>query len=301
MRRNRGKRSTVKPAGADGGRQRGKLVCSFSFVVIHYDSLSFKYPVPSITMAATAPDEQTLLLGTAPYSHVEGTSSKNETVVEPQRPTSSDNYANNLIRYREAVGISSTYGDNADLETARRGASGLYKEIIDLQRSRTKQYRAVNFLYYFALALQVLMGALLSSLGGQAELHKTAITVFGVLNASLAGILALLKGQGLPDRFRKDEYNLRLVQDFIEETDMRLAIRGNDITRAELQRLVEQVFEKYHTARDQAAASKPNSFPPRRTAVPQIDGANGQSNRNSSDKGKDVKGKRRFGFERTAA
>jgi hypothetical protein len=246
-------------------------------------------------MAATGPDEQTLLLGTAPCSHVEGASSKDEAAVEPERPTSSDNYANNLIRYREAVGIAGTYGENADLETARQGATGLYKEIIESQRSRTLQYRIVNFLYYFALALQVIMGALLSSLGGQAELHKTAITVFGVLNASLAGILALLKGQGLPDRFRKDEYNLRLVQDFIEETDMRLAIRGNDITRADLQQLVEQVFEKYHMARDQAAALKPNSFPPKRIGVPQVDGAH---SRKSSDKGKDVSGRRRFGFER---
>ncbi|EHK97681.1 hypothetical protein M7I_6566 [Glarea lozoyensis 74030] len=210
----------------------------------------------------------------------EGASAKDEAAVEPERPTSSDNYDNNLIRYREAVGIAGTYGENADLETARQGATGLYKEIIESQRSRTMQYRIVNFLYYFALALQVIMGALLSSLGGQAELHKTAITVFG---------------QGLPDRFRKDEYNLRLVQDFIEETDMRLAIRGNDITRAELQQLVEQVFEKYHMARDQAAALKPNSFPPKRIGVPQVDGA---YSRKSSDKGKDVSGRRRFGFER---
>ena len=251
-------------------------------------------------MAATGPDEQTGLLATAPApcAHVEAESSKNEAAVEPERPKSSDNYTNNLTRYREAVGISSTYGDNADLETARTRATGLYKEIIDSQRARTFQYRIVNFLYYFALAVQVIMGAVLSSLGGQAELHKTAITIFGALNASLAGILALLKGQGLPDRFRKDEYNLRLVQDFIEETDMRLAIRGNDITRIELQQLVEQVFEKYHIARDQAAAFKPNGIPARRTAVPQVDGSN---SRKQSEQVKDVKGKRRFGFERRDA
>lgn len=249
-------------------------------------------------MAAAGPDEQTLLLGAAPGPHVEASPSKKDTAVEPERPTSSDNYTNNLTRYREAVGISSTYGDNADLETARSSATGLYKEIIESQRSRTIQYRVVNFLYYSALALQVIMGALLSSLGGQAELHRTAITIFGALNASLAGVLALLKGQGLPDRFRKDEYNLRLVQDFIEETDMRLAIRGNDITRTELQQLVEQVFDKYHMARDQAAASKPNSYPPRHTLVPQVDGA---YSRKSSDKGKDVKSTRRFGFDRGAA
>jgi hypothetical protein len=257
----------------------------------------------SITMAATGPDEQTLLLGTAPCSHVEGTSPKDaskdaykdEAAVEPETPLRLDNYTNNLTRYREAVGISSTYGDNADLETARGKATGLYKEIIDAQRTRTIQYRVINFLYYLALGMQVIMGALLSSLGAQAEDHKSAITTFGILNASLAGILALFKGQGLPDRFRKDEYNLRLVQDFIEETDMRLAIRGNDISRKELQHLVEEVFEKYHVARDQAAGNKPNSFPPRRSAVPQMDGA---QSRKSSDKGKGVLTKRRFGFER---
>jgi hypothetical protein len=278
---------------------------TYSFIqltVISSPSRHFVPRYPSITMAATGPDEQTLLLGTtAPCSHVGGAgaspkdASKDEAAAEPHTPLRLDNYTNNLTRYREAVGISSTYGDNADLETARGKATGLYKEIIDSQKTRTIQYRVVNFLYYLALGMQVLMGALLSSLGAQAELHKSAITVFGILNASLAGILALFKGQGLPDRFRKDEYNLRLVQDFIEETDMRLAIRGNDITRKELQNLVEEVFEKYHVARDQAAANKPNSFPPRRSAVPQMDGP---QSRKSSDKGKGVMAKRRFGFER---
>lgn len=53
-------------------------------------------------------------------------------------------------------------------------------------------------------------------------------------NSSTAGMLALLKGQGPPDRLRKDEFEMRKVQDFIEQMEARLAFIGEDISEKEL-------------------------------------------------------------------
>lgn len=168
----------------------------------------------------------------------------------------------NLTKFRKAIGINVNVTiDGGDLEAARKGARGLYKQVISLQRWRSRQYKLVDGLYYTALGTQIVIGAVLASLGPLSKLHNTAITVLGVVNAATAGVLALLKGQGLPDRLRKDEYQMRTVQDYIEETEITLAVAGPDaLSREELEQIVAQVFEKYNTARDTAEMNKPSSY-----------------------------------------
>ena len=58
---------------------------------------------------------------------------------------------------------------------------------------------------------------------------------------------ALLKGQGLPDRLRKNEFEMKKVQDFIEEVETRLAVVNTGIlTAADLDEVMEQIFDKYN-------------------------------------------------------
>jgi len=90
-------------------------------------------------------------------------------------------------------------------------------------------------------------------------LHPRAITVLGIVNTSTAGILALLKGQGLPDRLRKDEYQMQKVRDFIDETDVRLELAG-DVGEEDVERLVEQIHEKFNNARDTAEINRPSTY-----------------------------------------
>jgi hypothetical protein len=112
-----------------------------------------------------------------------------------------------------------------------------------------------------ALVSQILIGATLAALGAIAKLHPTSITILGVVNASVGAVLALLKGQGLPDRLRKDEFEMKKVQDFIEETDIRLSILPDDtFTLQDLDNAVQQVFDKYNTARDTAEMNKPSNY-----------------------------------------
>ena len=169
---------------------------------------------------------------------------------------------------------------------------------------KSRQYHVVEGLYYLAIGANVVIGATLAGLGPSSKLHPTAITVLGVVNTSTAGVLALLKGQGLPDRLRKDEYQLRKVQDFIEETDIRLAVMPKDaFTSEELDHVIQQVIENYNTARDTTEMNRPASYAhqPGQTIGGRVDGAadEGGSNWNKSTLNPDAngKGKARFIIE----
>lgn len=176
--------------------------------------------------------------------------------------TSSFEDDSNLTKYRKAIGINiDLVLDGGDLEAARKGARGLYKQIIVRQRTWSRQYKLIETLYYVAVGAQIVIGATLASFGPLAKLHNTAITVLGVVNAATAGFLAVLKGQGLPDRLRKDQYVMRTVQDFIEETEIKLAVGGEaELSQQELDELVGEVFERYNIARDTAEMNKPSSY-----------------------------------------
>ena len=166
-----------------------------------------------------------------------------------------------LSRFQQAIGIDSTTTPQSDLESARHNAKRIYKEVLSAQKWRRNQYRFVEVIYYLAILANIVIGATLASLGPLSVLHPMAITVLGIVNTSTAGMLALLKGQGLPDRLRKDQFELRKVQDFIEETEARLAFRMvDDMTEKDLDDLVKEVFDKYNVARDTAEMNRPESY-----------------------------------------
>jgi hypothetical protein len=103
---------------------------------------------------------------------------------------------------------------------------------------------------------------------------------------------------------RKDEYQLRKVQDFIEETDIRLAVMPKDaFTSEELDHVIQQVIENYNTARDTTEMNRPASYAhqPGQTIGGRVDGAadEGGSNWNKSTLNPDAngKGKARFIIE----
>jgi len=176
-------------------------------------------------------------------------------------PLHSDDYETNLTKFRKAIGINTYATGDEDLESARKRAKGLYKEIINLQKWRNWQFIIVEIMFYIALGGQILIGATLASLCPLSKLHPTSITILGIANTAIAGILALFKGQNLPDRLRKDQYQMKKVQDFIEETEIRLALGSDgDFTTAELDSLVQQVFEKYNTAKDTTEMNRPSSY-----------------------------------------
>lgn len=138
----------------------------------------------------------------------------------------------------------------------RASARGLYKEIIDTQGAAD----ITDVPFDFAFGTQIVIGATLTALGPVSGLHSQAITFREIVNTSIAGVLALLKGQGLPDRLKKREYEMRKVQDFIEETKSRLIVGGEGtLDTEELNEPLQQVLAKYNAARDTAEMNRPDS------------------------------------------
>jgi SMODS and SLOG-associating 2TM effector domain len=167
-----------------------------------------------------------------------------------------------LSRFQQAIGINATSPPhNNDLESARRSAKGIYKEIISLAQWQQRQYLFCEAIFYLAILANIVIGATLASLGPLSKIHTTAITVLGIVNSSTAGILALLKGLGLPDRLRKDQFEMQKVRDFIEETETRLAFGLiEDMGEKELDDIVKEVYDRYNVARDTAEMNRPASY-----------------------------------------
>jgi hypothetical protein len=211
--------------------------------------------------------EQTPLLGSSTASQPSQPSQPSKpskpSKITPKQPPkfADDDTDDNLTKFRKAIGINANVDETGvDLESARKGARGLYKEIIDIQKWRNRQYILIEILYYVALVTQIIIGATLTALGPVSGLHSKAITILGVVNTSTAGVLAILKGQGLPDRLRKDEFEMHKVQDFIEETESRLIVGGpGTLDKEQLDELLQQVFAKYNAARDTAEANRPDT------------------------------------------
>ena len=88
----------------------------------------------------------------------------------------------------------------------------------------TRKRRAQNITYSFTAALsntlllsQVVLGATLTALGASESSH-VLITIFGVLNTIIAGLVAYLKSRGQPMRARMFRDDLEHVVDEIENS-----------------------------------------------------------------------------------
>jgi hypothetical protein len=189
--------------------------------------------------------------------HLTTTNMTNEHTPLLSGPIPAEN--DNLSRFRRAIGINVNIQDG-DVESARQGAKGMYKEVIINQRWCSRQYYFTDVIMYIALGSQIVIGAALAALGPLSKLHPTSITILGITNTSIAGVLALLKGQGLPDRLRKDQFEMRKVQDFIEETEARLVLAGDTLTLDEVDDAVQKVFLKFNAARDTAEMNRPENY-----------------------------------------
>jgi hypothetical protein len=165
--------------------------------------------------------------------------------------------------FRRALGINASLtgpADAAGLEAGRRGAAGIYRAVIREQQLKRRQHAILGFLVYAAHFAQIAIGAVLTALGPLAGSHAVAITVLGAANTVVAGVLALVKGQGLPERLRKDEVEFRRLQDWIEETEALLAVGVIGRDRREAGMLVESAFKKYNAAKASVDNNKPDSY-----------------------------------------
>ncbi|KAK8045583.1 C6 transcription factor [Apiospora rasikravindrae] len=169
----------------------------------------------------------------------------------------------NLLIFRKAVGInylppvrgpafdrSATVVSPRTLEEGRRAAIGIYRSVITEASHKHSLYTVMTILLYLCYFAQVVIGAALTALGSVAAKYSTTITVLGALNTALAGVLALIRSSGQPQKLGKDQVGFRKLQDWIEETDALLAVGIIGRNRHEVGLLVEVAFRKYNAAKE---------------------------------------------------
>jgi hypothetical protein len=166
----------------------------------------------------------------------------------------------NLLIFRKALGIN-TQREAADaggtLEEGRHAAVGIYRNVIETQARLALQHALLSAFLYAVYFLQIIIGAALTAIGAAAARFATVITVLGALNTVLAGVLALIKGSGQPQKLGKDRIGYRRLQDWIEETEALLAVGVIGRNRREVGLLVESAFKRYNAAK----ASEENNDP----------------------------------------
>ena len=106
----------------------------------------------------------------------------------------------------------------------KHSPSSQQSDCIPLYARAVRKRRAQNFTYNFTSALsntlilaQVILGALLTALGAMASSYRL-ITIFGVVNTVIAGLVAYLKSRGQPMRARMFRDDLEEVVDEIEDS-----------------------------------------------------------------------------------
>lgn len=113
--------------------------------------------------------------------------------------------------FYELMGMQAPPGKNVN---PRRFAvpNGLFARIGASYDHVSRQYRSFDVLTYALMTVQLLLSAVFIVLGSLSSLDShVAIAVLGAVSTVIAGSLALMKGQGLPNRLRQGRDGLRNV------------------------------------------------------------------------------------------
>ncbi|KAK3502992.1 hypothetical protein B0T13DRAFT_446275 [Neurospora crassa] len=194
----------------------------------------------------------------------------------PMRRTNDEN----LAIFRLAIGINSGLAGESDprsLEEGRRRAVGMYAATMKAQREKRVKHALIDVLLYASHLAQMLIGATLTALGPSAGKHAILITVLGAVNTVIPGVLALIKGQGLPERLRHDQAEFRKLQDWIEQTEALLAVGVIGRDRKEVGLLIQVAFEKYNAVRQSEENNRNENYVRVGAADPLASGRGGAS------------------------
>jgi hypothetical protein len=123
-------------------------------------------------------------------------------------------------------GTNAQNGTNGKTSTKARRCwqnPSLYKRICKLEWRRKWEYRVCTTFISVCYIAQIAFASILTALGASQSSY-TVITIFGAINTAIAGVMALLKGQGLPTRLRQGWVRLRKLRDYIEDRERMIGI-----------------------------------------------------------------------------
>lgn len=138
--------------------------------------------------------------------------------------------------------------------------SDLRRKLIQDKKHLKLQYGLSTFAFNLLTMLQVIIGAVITALGPSAADHMVAITALGAINTSCAGLLALLKGRGLPQRLRGSMIEISKVLDFIQDTSVLLKYDKSCIPENGIGPLLKESFQRYASAKQLIEGNQPDTF-----------------------------------------
>jgi hypothetical protein len=117
-------------------------------------------------------------------------------------------------------------------------AHGFYGQLLKSERRAAHHYRLYDVAIIFLMIVQLCISAVFVVLGSLPNLdrHHVAVASLGAIGTVVAGMLALMRGQGLPNRLRMERDALRKVVYETEELywDTRA---GREVDFADVERL----------------------------------------------------------------
>jgi len=114
--------------------------------------------------------------------------------------------------------------------------NGFYWKVHSLERRAMWQYHIINWLINVLLIAQAALSTILVALGAAETKYQTQIAILGAVNGIITGILAIIKGQGLPGRFYQHASGLREVAREIGRLE-RIIASGGSVTRDDCEKL----------------------------------------------------------------
>ncbi|KAH0284816.1 hypothetical protein M436DRAFT_54340 [Aureobasidium namibiae CBS 147.97] len=117
-------------------------------------------------------------------------------------------------------------------------AHGFYSQLLKSERRAARQYRLYDIAIIYLMIVQLCISAVFVVLGSLPNLDRyhVAVAALGAIGTVVAGMLALMRGQGLPNRLRMERDALRKVVYETEELywDTRA---GREVDFADVERL----------------------------------------------------------------
>lgn len=140
-------------------------------------------------------------------------------LTQQQNPTGVSNLQvpNKLQTYRDILGIHALPPDSVSAARPTEN-QGTYKRLVDAELKARLQYYFSASIINTGLIAQMVFVATLTALGAGRKSFM-AITVLGSVNTVIAGGMAYLKGQGLPERLVQYANDLRKVREYLEERE----------------------------------------------------------------------------------
>lgn len=177
--------------------------------------------------------------------------------------------------------------------TYAAATADLQKKLIRKEKEHRFQYHLISVVFNLIAVAQIVVGAAITALGPSGGEHTLAITILGAFNTSIAGLLALLKGRGLPERLRRNSTEISKVLDFIQERETLLRYGNSYVSDDEISVLLQEAFQSYASAEQIIEGNQPDTYADGRKPQDSVasNEMNGTSSRTAGTSG--TSGKRR--------